>query len=50
VGGFVAGAVAVLVGGALAFATIAGVVNVVSESPTPPEAAVMQYGIDDIDE
>jgi hypothetical protein len=47
VGGFVGGAVAVLVGGALAFATVAGVVNVVSESPTSPEVAVMQYGLDE---
>lgn len=43
-GGFVGGAVAVVVGGALAFATVAGVVNIVNESPTPPEASVMNYG------
>jgi hypothetical protein len=43
VGGFIAGAVAVVVGGALAFATVAGVVSVVSDSPEP-EAAVMDYG------
>jgi hypothetical protein len=44
VGGFIAGAVAVVVGGALAFATVAGVVSIVNDEPTPPEAAVVDYG------
>jgi hypothetical protein len=44
VSGFVAGAVAVVVGGALAFATALGVVNVVTETPNQPDAAVMDYG------
>ena len=43
-GGFVGGAVAVVVGGALAFATVAGVVSIVNDEPSPPEAAVMDYG------
>lgn len=43
-GGFIAGAVAVLVGGALAFATAAGVVSVVSGTPKQPETVVMDYG------
>ena len=43
-GGFIGGAVAVLVGGGLAFATAAGVVNVVSGSPTQAETTVMDYG------
>lgn len=43
-GGFIAGAVAVLVGGGLAVATAAGVVNVVSEAPSEPETSVMDYG------
>lgn len=42
---FVAGAVAVLVGGALAFATALGVVNIVSDNnPSQPEVSVVDYG------
>jgi hypothetical protein len=44
VNAFIGGAIAVVVGGALAFATVAGVVNIVNEDPAPPEAAVMDYG------
>jgi hypothetical protein len=44
VGGFIGGAVAVVVGGALAFATVIGVVNVVNGSPSQPDASVMNYG------
>jgi uncharacterized membrane protein YfcA len=44
VGGFIAGAVAVLVGGGLAFATVTGVVSVVNDTPEQPEASVMDYG------
>ena len=41
---FVAGAIAVVVGGALAFATVAGVISIVNDEGDPPEAAVMDYG------
>lgn len=46
---FLAGAVSVLIGGALAFATASGVVNLVSETPQPTQLNVMDYGstIDD---
>jgi hypothetical protein len=44
VGSFVAGAVAIVVGGALAFATALGVVSVVSESPDQSQTAVVDYG------
>ena len=43
-GSFVAGAVAVVVGGALAFATALGVASVVSESPSQSQTAVVDYG------
>lgn len=43
-GSFVAGAVAVVVGGALAFATALGVVTVVSESPAQSQTAIVDYG------
>lgn len=43
-GSFVAGAVAVVVGGALAFATALGVVSVVSESPNQSQTQVVDYG------
>lgn len=43
-GGFIAGAVAVLVGGGLAFVTATGVVQTVSEEPTQPELSVTDYG------
>lgn len=42
--GFVGGAVAVAVGGALAFGTVLGVVNVVNSEPKPTELNVMDYG------
>ncbi len=42
---FVAGAVAVLVGGAVAFATALGVVSIVSDNnPSQPEVSVVDYG------
>lgn len=41
---FIAGAVAVAVGGALAFATAFGVVNVVNSEPNQSELDVMDYG------
>lgn len=41
---FLAGAIAVVVGGALAFATVAGVISIVNDDAAPPEAAVMDYG------
>jgi hypothetical protein len=41
---FIAGAVAVAVGGALAFATAFGVVNVVNSEPKDTELDVMDYG------
>jgi hypothetical protein len=45
VNSFVAGAVAVVVGGALAFATALGVVNIVSDNnPSQPDASVVDYG------
>jgi hypothetical protein len=44
VGGFVAGAVAVVVGGALAFGTALGVVNVTGSTASQPETSVMNYG------
>jgi hypothetical protein len=44
VGGFLAGAVAVLVGGGLAFVTALGVVNVTSTSASQPETSVVDYG------
>ena len=43
-GGFIAGAVAILVGGGLAFVTATGVVQTVSETPKQPELNVMDYG------
>lgn len=43
-GSFVAGAVAVVVGGALAFATALGVVTVVSQQPAQSQSAVVDYG------
>ncbi len=45
--GWIAGAVAVVVGGGLAFATILGVVNVVNDNPQQEDAAVMDYGTND---
>lgn len=43
-GGFLAGAVAVVVGGSLAFVTAIGVVNVTSSSATQPTTNVVDYG------
>lgn len=43
-GQIIAGAIALLVGGSLAFATATGVVNVVSEAPSQAETNVMDYG------
>lgn len=43
-GGLISGAVAVLIGGGLAFATATGVVNVVSEAPSQPQTDVVDYG------
>lgn len=41
---FAAGVVAVLVGGALAFATALGIVTLMNETPNEPQATVMDYG------
>lgn len=42
---FVAGAIAVVVGGALAFATAVGIVNIVSDNnPSQPQVSVVDYG------
>lgn len=43
-GGFISGAVAVLIGGGLAFATATGVVSAVSETPSQPQTNVVDYG------
>ena len=43
-GGFIAGAVAVVVGGALALATATGLVSAVSETPSQPQTSVVDYG------
>ena len=43
-GALIAGAVAVLVGGALAVATTVGVVNHVNSSPENTDASVVDYG------
>jgi hypothetical protein len=44
VGGLIAGAIALLVGGGLAVATTVGVVNSVDESPVGTDASVVDYG------
>ena len=43
-GGLIAGAVALLVGGGLAVATTIGVVNTVDKSPVGTDASVVDYG------
>jgi hypothetical protein len=44
VGALIAGAVAVVVGGALAVATTIGVVHTVQKSPQNTDATVVDYG------
>lgn len=44
VGGFIAGIVAIVVGGGLAVVTAAGVIEATTEAPTQPKTEVVEYG------